>query len=140
MKSEVRIKRTLKFGHGDAARIYLEGEIVRSPLPPELLREMSLKSGAVVWVEDDTPVDPRKGLAREIFKPDFGPRGDFVKPPVHPPVTAPKIAESKSTGVKVPTEAPKIKKPIVIKAQSEKAANEIGKGPEKPKVKLSLRK
>jgi hypothetical protein len=143
MKNEAVIKRTLKFGHGDNARIYLEGEIIRSPLPPELLQELSFKTGTVAWVgEDRNPPDHYNlhPVAREVFKPKFGPRGDYVAKPVRPPSPDPRATVSKSQGVIVPKQVPKVKKALVIRrTASESEQKDVVKLPEKPKVKLSLR-
>ena len=141
MKNEAIIKRTVKFGHGDKARIYLEGEIIRSPLPPEILQELSLKTGTVVWVGEEKTAPDHYNLhpvARETFKPQFGAKGDYVAKPQRPP--APEIASSKSQGVIVPKQVPKVKKALVIRrTASESEQQDVVKPPEKPKVKLSLR-
>lgn len=143
MKNEALIKRTTKFGHGDNARIYLEGEIIRSPLPPELLKEISLHTGTVVWVgEEKTPPDHYNlhPLAKENFKPKFGPTGDYIAKPFRPLAPDPRAATSKSQGVIVPKQVPKVKKALVIRrTASESEQKDVVKPPEKPKVKLSLR-
>lgn len=143
MNNEAVIVRTTKFGHGSTARIYLEGEIIRSPLPPEILHELNLKTGTVRWVgSKKSPPDHynQHPVVKERFFPEFGPNGNKVVQPFRPPAPEQKVATSKSQAVIVPKQVPKVKKALVIRrTASESEKQDVVKPPEKPKVKLSLR-
>lgn len=135
--NEVRIRKTIKFGHGDLQRIYTEGEVLSPPLPPEILQELKLRTGTVVEIGKEPIPDLMPKSVRQTFVPEF--RGkDYVttKRPA-----APQVATSATKGAVVPKLKLGAKKPLIVKREvaAESEQKEIGPSKEKPKVKLSLR-
>jgi hypothetical protein len=60
----VKMLRSLKAGHGDNQKIWLEGEIVYPPLPTEIQQELRSSSPACVVFGKE----PRKPMDRKVVK------------------------------------------------------------------------